>query len=263
MTTPSQTSIPSQISMLPQNSFYQETVKSLKEDDFSLAAKELVCLKYSNCILVLFYNNNRESGNMIKIWTQVAAQVAGPIFAACNLFTEKRVAEAFVDLNNHPNHPLYWAKMQQTPFILSYRGGWPQAFYNGARDVETIGDYALALACRSDYTEHEQLGYGQQAENREFTTFYERYDKPPAKSSKDFTGENSIRKYDPRIQNVSRDTPEALVAQADVQQSTSSQLPPPSSQLPPRTIIPVEEVEGMSIEGISDSGNQTVNPDAR
>jgi hypothetical protein len=232
---------PGNLGILPaQNSFFQETVKTLKEEDFSLGAKELICLKYSNCILVLFYNNNRESSHLIKIWADVAAQVAGPVFAACNLFTEKRVAEAFVELNGLPNHPLYWAKMQQTPFILSYRGGWPQAFYNGVRTVEALGDYSLSLACRADYTEHNQLGYGQQAENREETSIYTKYQNPPRKTSTDFTGTGNVRGYNPTLPNVIEgsavETAQLNKANAENAQTTSTSTSTPTSTPTPAPV---------------------------
>lgn len=65
--------------------FAQESVKSLRESDFTLDNKQLIGLKYDDCILVLFYAENTESQQLVKVWSVAAQQVVGPVFAAVNL----------------------------------------------------------------------------------------------------------------------------------------------------------------------------------
>ncbi len=142
------------------NLFSQETVRQLREADFDFDGKDKIRLKYEDCVLILFYVDNQESFNLCQIFQTAAVQAVGPIFAACNCSNEKRVAKAFLDLNMMEDHPLRWAALQQFPFIVTYRQGWPQAFYNGERVTSALVDYSLTLACRVDYKEKIQKTAG-------------------------------------------------------------------------------------------------------
>jgi hypothetical protein len=181
--------------LVQQTLFAQESVKQLKEQDFALDSREQIRLTYNDCILILFYVENTESRDLAKIWSTAASQVAGPIFAACNLMSEKRVAAAFNNISGDSNHPLNWAGLRQLPFILVYRQGWPQAFYNGERVVGSIIDYSLTLACVPKYTEKVQKFGSMEAENNLFMTgrnhFEERTD------STQFTDINPVDRFNP------------------------------------------------------------------
>lgn len=180
--------------------FAIESVKRLREGDFSLGSREKICLAYDDCILVLFYAENRESLHISRLWAAAASQVAGPVFAACNLLLERRVAEAFSQINLDRTHPFHWAGLKQIPFILTYQRGWPRAFFNGERTVETFIDYALTLACQVDYDEHEQLTGSMQAENRFVMTSAKAM--TPRSRSTQFTGTSTIRHYNPNFKPV-------------------------------------------------------------
>ena len=145
--------------------FVQGNVKQLKDGDFTISSRELICLNYDDCILVLFYNDNQESTNLTTIWASAASQSAGTVFAGVHLSYEKKIAENFNKLNMDPNHPYFWARLQQMPFIIVYRRGWPVAFYNGNRSTQAIIDYSLTLACRAEYHEHDQKTWSSQAIN--------------------------------------------------------------------------------------------------
>src|SRR3990167_4708134 len=54
--------------------------------------------------------------------------------------------------------PMRMFGLKQIPFILTYRGGMPQAYYNGDRSVQALSDWAMTLACNKNYTEVVQLG---------------------------------------------------------------------------------------------------------
>jgi hypothetical protein len=214
--------------------FAVESVKRLRESDFALGSKEKVCLQYDDCILVLFYGENRESHHFVQIWAQAAAQIAGPVFAACNLLAEKEVAKAFTDLNMDPTHPLAWAKLRQMPFVLVYQRGWPKAFYNGERSVNSIIDYSLTLACQAEYSEHEQVPASMQAENRYLMTGWKPYD-PQRTKSTEYKAADDIRFYNPDIAPVmqgSREEAEAIKSlQSDSRSSRQGrpQQPRPAS----------------------------------
>lgn len=146
--------------------FASETVKRLTADDFDLTSKELITLKYDDCILVLFHVENTESYQLANIWALVAQQVAGPVFGAINMLSERRVAEAFTRLKSDGSNPFHWAALRQYPYILVYRKRWPVAVYNGPRDVQALIDYALTLACEAGYYEILQTGGGMQSESQ-------------------------------------------------------------------------------------------------
>jgi hypothetical protein len=135
--------------------FSQDSVKQLYDSDFELNTKELICLKYEDCIMILFYADNIESTNLTEIWSAAASISVGAIFAACHIGMQRNIASSFAKLREIPSHPLYWARLQGYPFIMVYRRGFPVAFYNSERATQPIIDFSFTLACDSSYTEHE------------------------------------------------------------------------------------------------------------
>lgn len=186
-------------------SFASETVRRLGADDFDLTSRESISLKYDDCILVLFHVENTESYQLANIWGLAAQQVAGPIFAAINLLTERKVAEAFTRVKSDGSHPLHWASLRQYPFIMVYRKRWPVAIYNGPREVQSIIDYALTLACQAGYYEIIQIGGSMQAENRVEMSPYNTYTDIPGQppsihtESLQYTVDQPIRGFNPTI----------------------------------------------------------------
>lgn len=151
-------------------------------------------------MLVLFYGDNIESTNLATIWSVAAKNTVGPIFAACNLMIERKVAEAFTALNMI-NGSLHWAALKTIPYILVYQNGWPIAFYNGERSVQSIIDYSLTLACKAEYHEPENLFGGMiVAEGDDLLmkgdTQYGISSNPFRKDSLGFTANENLRGYD-------------------------------------------------------------------
>lgn len=185
--------------------FSSETVKRLSSDDFDLGSKELVALKYDDCILVLFHVENTESYQLADIWALAAQQVAGPVFAAINMLNERKVAEAFTRLKSDGSHPLHWAALRQYPLIMVYRKRWPVAVYNGPREVQAIIDYALTLACEAGYYEILQTGGSMQGEARVEMGPYDVYTNIPGQQAKvrreslQYNAEEPIRGFNPNI----------------------------------------------------------------
>jgi hypothetical protein len=186
-------------------SFSSENIKRLTAEDFDLNSKELVALKYDDCVLVLFHVENTESYQLADIWALVAQQVAGPVFAAVNMLSERKVAEAFTRLKADGSNPLHWAALRQYPFILVYRKGWPVAVYNGPREVQALIDYALTLACEAGYYEITQLGGSMEAEGRIEMGPYDVYTNIPGRpprvrrESLQYNAEEPIRGFNPNI----------------------------------------------------------------
>jgi len=174
--------------------FGQESVKRLTSSDFELNTDHPITLKIKDCVIVLFYSENTESKKLAQIWSLAARQVAGPIFAACNLLMEKDVAKAFNSLNL-TNGSLRNYSLKGIPYIISYQNSWPVGFYNGERAVQSIIDYVLTLACRSDYFEPIQLPASMQAENNYEMTGWKEY-KPVRTDSLEYKVSSPIRGYE-------------------------------------------------------------------
>lgn len=202
--------------------FSSETIKRLTGADFNLASKEMITLKYDDCILVLFHVENTESYQMADIWALVAQQVAGPVFGAVNMLSERNVAEAFTRLKSDGSNPLHWASLRQYPFILVYRKGWPVAVYNGPREVQALIDYALTLACEAGYYEILQVGGSMQAEARTEMGPYDVYTNLPGSpprirtESAQYNAEEPIRGFNPNIPVVATGTPAARTTTGEV-----------------------------------------------
>ncbi len=178
--------------------FSQESVKMLHEIDFNIESDTRINIKHKDCMLVLFYADNIESKKLAEIWLDAAKQAVGPIFAACNLAVDIKVAQAFNSLNM-ANGSLHWAALKTIPFVLVYQNGWPIAFYNGERAVQPIIDYSLTLACKVDYHEPENLYGGMKIENNlkmEGIVQYGIPENPFKKDSLQYTSKENIRGYD-------------------------------------------------------------------
>jgi hypothetical protein len=126
-------------------------LKKLSEKDFLIESREALSIQYDDCNMILFYDESDLSRQILPIWEQTANSTVGPIFSAINLVAENKVANRFIQIKLDLDHPLNWASMGQTPFVLVYRKGWPQAFYNGNYSVEEIKNYALNYACKSGF----------------------------------------------------------------------------------------------------------------
>ena len=212
------TGLDPQLGLVSLWTFASETVKRLTADDFDLGSKELIALKYDDCILVLFHGDNTESLQIATIWALAAQQVAGPIFAAINVLNERKVAEALTRLRSDGSHPLHWASLRQYPFIMVFRKRWPVAIYNGPREVQAIIDYALTLACQAGYYEILQVGGSMQAEGRLEMGPYDVYTNIPGQAprirteSLQYNSEQPIRGFNPAIPLVVPGTPGAAQA---------------------------------------------------
>lgn len=182
--------------------FAQESVKRIGYDDFN---HDTYALNIKECSLILFYGRNTESIALVKIFAIVAQQVVGPIFGACNLFVERKVAEFFTKLRSDGSHPLHWSGIRGYPFILVYRSGWPVAFYNGDRSVQAISDFSLTLACQANYLEPIQEAGGIQVEaNYEMGPDrpYQNLPSEPERIrtvSSQYINSQPIRGYDPNL----------------------------------------------------------------
>lgn len=240
--------------------FGQNRVEILESEDFRLDTEHQIDLKKKDCYIILFHTNNEESKNLAIIWNSVAQQVPGPSFAAVNLLSEKKIAQAFVNLNTS-NSTYRSFELKGIPFILVYQNGSPVGFYNGERAVQPISDYALTLACKASYFEPLQLTAGIYADNNIAMSGWTEYE-GTRKTSVDYITGSSIRQYDatkkPVIVGSEAFTEEGKQVTSDEQQrgigqTLSGQGIENTSQSTP------EEQRSAQTEGVSTGGTTTTN----
>ena len=191
--------------------FGREAVKRLTASDFLLDTTTPIQLKWTDCIVILFYVDNAESRNLVQIWATAANVVAGPIFAAINLNTENEVAQAFLKIRESRT-PYRFFGLKGYPFIIAYQGGYPVAFYNGDRDVQAIADWTITLACKNDYFEPIQLAASVHIDKSFEMGGVNPYQ--PRMNSLAFTAGNPIRQYNPQLGIVETGSQAAAVAAA-------------------------------------------------
>ena len=131
--------------------FSQLRVKILTSSDFNLDSPEKLTLKDKNCALVLFHTSNEKSKFLADIWTRLSTTVPGTVFMSCDLMMQESVATAFATVSQESNNPLSWLNLKKVPLILEYRGGYPQAAYNGAISESDLINYATRMVCSSDH----------------------------------------------------------------------------------------------------------------
>lgn len=146
--------------------FPVQPVLILGEKDFALGTQDKIALKeITDCTMILFHVNNKQSQDAMAVWLNVAVGTAGPIFAAVNMVTERKVAEAFANLAMELNHPLHPFSLRGYPTILIYQKRYPVGVYNGIIGTTAITNWALTYACQGDYNERRNAFPGQEIDS--------------------------------------------------------------------------------------------------
>jgi len=141
--------------------FYPQPVQIWTDSDFLLGTGIPLAIKNKGCCLVLFFNDaNREDQDLTEVWHRVGQVSAVATLAVVDLRANPGIGSAIAQTMSDPNNPLYDYAPKGLPSILVYRDGFPQAFYNGSRDVANLVDFILTLACQATYHERQQVRYG-------------------------------------------------------------------------------------------------------
>ena len=165
-------------------------VKTLSDNDFLLTDKFKINLKFNDCLVILFYTQNEESMKLADIFIKAAKSITLAVFASVNLDSETKTSNAFLSIRSDSNHPYNWAGFKGAPFIMVYRSGFPQGFYNGNRDVNSLIEYATTLACKYDYFEKVNLSFGMEQSTDNVSMQRPKIPAKPAKNSAQLTGRN-------------------------------------------------------------------------
>lgn len=134
-----------------QDSFAQNTVRELKENDFWLDSKTPIALKSNKVHLVLIYNPQNVDPGYIELWQRLGQTLSGIVVAAINESARTEIMEAFQNVRLDVDNPLHPYTRFSGTTILLWRNSWPQAFYNGVLSYPTIVEWITNRAVIPGY----------------------------------------------------------------------------------------------------------------
>ena len=149
-------------------------LRELKDETFDLENKSLISLKTDeeNEInkephLILFMKeSNENSKKYLKQFLNLAISIKNDKcqIAFINLEFEQKTLENFKKLGTKEciDHPYCWARFTETPFIMVYRDGWPQGFYNGSVNPKSMSEFCtdvVSVIGNKITKEHKERSY--------------------------------------------------------------------------------------------------------
>ena len=140
-------------------------------DDFSLENRHLICIANKDFInknaIVLFYKKSDKKDKPIyDIFSKVgnALKIVNLNFISCAVDQIPGLEKTFQEISNDPDHPYYWIRNKpknddsdsssRFPFMLVYRKGFPQCFYEGTIDEKEFRDFCIQTAVKSDFVQN-------------------------------------------------------------------------------------------------------------
>lgn len=123
-------------------------IEHIKDSDFDSS----IILKFKDPINICFYGEDKHSQHMLREFVSAADNIEGMKFGVVNAIMSNNIIKRFKDLNDEDN-PYYWAKYSHLPFIITYRSGFPQAFYNGSVDNKSLEFFFENLSHIKGYKE--------------------------------------------------------------------------------------------------------------
>ena len=120
-------------------------VESKHIENLSHADFDGINIRFKEPISICFYNETKTSQFALQMFVSAADSVEGFKFGVVNMDTETELCKRFKELDDE-DHPYHWVHTTDMPFILTYRSGFPQAFYNGNLDDKIMKYYFENLA---------------------------------------------------------------------------------------------------------------------
>lgn len=123
-------------------------IDNIKDDDFETS----VVLKFKDPINICFYGEDKHSQHALRAFVSAADNVEGMNFGAANMLISEKILKRFKSLDDEDD-PYHWVRYKHLPFILTYRSGHPQAFYNGSIDDKSLEFFFENLSHVKGYKE--------------------------------------------------------------------------------------------------------------
>ena len=130
-------------------------MREFKDEDFDLSSKTMIDLKVDRekgeqqnampYFILFMAETNSVSKNYLQTWLQLSRTIKNDkcYLGFCNLDFEKGIFNKFKKLREkeYLDHPFHWARYVEIPFMMVYRGGWPQGFYNDSMNLQKLIEY--------------------------------------------------------------------------------------------------------------------------
>jgi hypothetical protein len=123
-------------------------IDNIKDSDFETS----VVLKFKDPINICFYGEDKHSQHTLRSFVSAADNVEGLNFGVVNMLMNEKILKRFKSLDDEDD-PYHWVRYTHLPFILTYRSGHPQAFYNGAIDDKSLEFFFENLSHVKGYKE--------------------------------------------------------------------------------------------------------------
>lgn len=140
-------------------------------EDFTLENRHLICIankEYINKnLIVLFYKKSDKKENPIyEIFSKVGnnLKILNLNFVSCAVDQISGLDKTFQEIVNDPDHPYHWIRNRpkieskevdtggfKFPFILIYRKGFPQGFYEGSMEEREFRDFCVQTTVKNEF----------------------------------------------------------------------------------------------------------------
>jgi hypothetical protein len=137
-------------------------------EDFSLESRHLICIANRDYInknaIILFYKKSDKKDKIIyEVFNKVGntLKILNLNFISCAVDQIPGLEKTFQEIANDPDHPYNWIKNKpkneesessRFPFMIVYRKGFPQCFYEGPIEEKEFRDFCIQTAVKSDFT---------------------------------------------------------------------------------------------------------------
>jgi hypothetical protein len=145
-------------------------IKSFKyKTDFSVENRDKICITNKDYItknsLVLFYKKiDKREKYVYELFNKIGNEFKNVNlnFIHCNIENIPGLEKAFHDVSNDSDHPYHWIKNKPSfnfekdepgnkyPFILLYRKGFPQSFYEGNLEEKEFRDFCIQISVKTE-----------------------------------------------------------------------------------------------------------------
>jgi hypothetical protein len=148
-------------------------IKSFRDkSDFSFENRHLICISNKefinkNVVLLFYKKSDRKDKQIYEIFSKVgnSLKIINLNFVSCAVDTIPGLEKTFQEIASDPDHPYHWIRNKpkneekdgdlsgnvRFPFILIYRKGFPQCFYEGPLEESEFRDYCIQLTVKSDF----------------------------------------------------------------------------------------------------------------
>ena len=146
-------------------------IKLFKEkSDFSFENRHLICISNKdflnkNVVLLFYKKSDRKDKHIYEVFSKVgnSLKIVNLNFVCCAVDTIPGLEKTFQEIAADSDHPYHWIKNKREneiggnikfPFILIYRKGFPQCFYEGSLEESEFRDYCIQMSIKPEFNNH-------------------------------------------------------------------------------------------------------------